>query len=85
VFHRGAAAIAVRGARIVTPVFITVVPTTLTKAKPWYSVPKRRVRVNIRVGDDIAVAAFSEQAPAPIASRRLNEHLHQLYARELKA
>jgi len=85
VFHRGAAAIAVRGARIVTPVFISVVPTTLTKAEPWYRVPRRRVHVHIRVGDDIPVAAFSERAPGPIASRRLNEHLHHLYARELKA
>jgi hypothetical protein len=41
--------------------------------------------VHIRVGDDIPVRAFSEHAPAPIASRRLNEHLHHLYARELKA
>lgn len=85
VFHRGAAAIAVRGARVVTPVFISVVPTTLTKAEPWYRVPDRRVRVHLRVGDDIEVAAFSEGTPAPIASRRLNEHLHRLYARERKA
>ncbi|MET0936211.1 MAG: lysophospholipid acyltransferase family protein [Luteibacter sp.] len=85
VFHRGAAAIAVRGARIVTPVFISVVPTTLTKAEPWYRVPHRRVHMHFRVGDDIAVAPFRDDAPGPIASRRLNEHLHRLYARELKA
>lgn len=84
VFHRGAAAIAVRGARIVTPVYITVEPTTLTKADRWYHVPDRRVRAHIRVGDDIDVATFSEDTPAPIASRRLNEHLHSLYARERK-
>ncbi|MDR6936415.1 lysophospholipid acyltransferase family protein [Luteibacter sp. 3190] len=85
VFHRGAAAIAVRGARVVTPVYITVRPTTLTKAEPWYRVPHRRVRMELRVGDDIPVASFSDGVPAPIASRRLNEHLHALYARELKA
>jgi len=84
VFHRGAAAIAVRGARIVTPVYITVEPTTLTKADRWYHVPDRRVHVRIRVGDDLDVRAFSEGTPAPIASRRLNEHLHSLYARERK-
>ncbi len=85
VFHRGAAAIAVRGARVITPVFITVRPTTLTKAEPWYRVPHRSVRMHLRVGDDIPVEAFSEGAPAPIASRRINEHLHALYARELQA
>ncbi|QWT20807.1 1-acyl-sn-glycerol-3-phosphate acyltransferase [Bacillus sp. NP157] len=85
VFHRGAAAIAVRGASVVTPVFITVVPTTLTKAEPWYRVPHRRVHMHLRVGDDIEVASFSTDTPAPIASRRLNEHLHRLYAMELPA
>ena len=39
VFHRGAAAIALRGARVITPVFITRSPTTLTKAEPWYRIP----------------------------------------------
>jgi len=85
VFHRGASAIAVRGAKIVTPVFITVRPTTLTKAEPWYRIPHRRVHMHLRVGDDILVSDFSNGAPAPIASRRLNEHLHALYARELQA
>lgn len=84
VFHRGASAIAVRGARVVTPVFISVRPTTLTKAEPWYRVPHRRVVMHLRVGDDIAVDDFTH-APAPIASRRLNEHLHALYAGELDA
>ena len=85
VFHRGAAAIAVRGAHTITPVFITVRPTTLTKAEPWYRIPHRRVQMEFRVGEDIAVADFSEGTPAPIASRRINAHLHALYARELKA
>jgi 1-acyl-sn-glycerol-3-phosphate acyltransferase len=83
VFHRGAAAIALRGARTITPVFITVKPTTLTKAEPWYRIPARRVRVTLRVGQDIAPETFNAQAPLPIASRRLNEHLHQLFLREL--
>ncbi|KJV27753.1 lysophospholipid acyltransferase family protein [Luteibacter yeojuensis] len=85
VFHRGAAAIAVRGAKVITPVFVTVVPTTLTKAEPWYRIPDRRVHMHLRVGDDIDVARFSDDAPAPIASRRINEHLHRLYAKELQA
>jgi 1-acyl-sn-glycerol-3-phosphate acyltransferase len=83
VFHRGAAAIALRGARTVTPVFITVRPTTLTKAEPWYRIPERRVNVTLRVGDDIDPNTFNAEAPMPIASRRLNEHLHQLFLREL--
>ncbi|HTV85566.1 MAG TPA: lysophospholipid acyltransferase family protein [Dyella sp.] len=83
VFHRGAAAIALRGARIVTPVFISVAPTTLTKAEPWYRIPERRVRVTLRVGQDIVPASYTADAPAPIASRRLNAHLHRLFLKEL--
>jgi 1-acyl-sn-glycerol-3-phosphate acyltransferase len=78
VFHRGAAAIALRGARTITPVFITVTPTTLTKAERWYQIPARRVLVHLRVGEDIDPATFNN-APMPIASRRLNQHLHQLF------
>jgi 1-acyl-sn-glycerol-3-phosphate acyltransferase len=83
VFHRGAAAIALRGASAITPVFITVRPTTLTKAEPWHRIPARRVRVTLRVGQDISPDTFNASAPLPIASRRLNEHLHQLFLREL--
>jgi 1-acyl-sn-glycerol-3-phosphate acyltransferase len=84
-FHRGAAAIALRGARSIAPVFVSVEPTTLTKAEPWYRIPDRRVRVRLRVGEPFDPAAFADGAPAPIASRRLNDHLHQLFTRELAA
>lgn len=80
-FHRGAAAIAVRGARIVTPVVISVTPTTLTKAEPWYSIPSRRFHFRLRVGQDIDPRQF--HGPAPVASRKLNEYLHQHFIKEL--
>lgn len=82
-FHRGAAAIALRGARIVTPVVISVTPTTLTKAEPWYSIPSRRFHFRLRVGEDIDPQQFSALGPAPVASRKLNEHLHQHFIKEL--
>ncbi|WP_237711769.1 hypothetical protein [Rhodanobacter sp. 115] len=63
--------------------FITVEPTTLTKAEPWYRIPDRRVQVRLRVGADIDPADFNTHAPLPVASRRLNDHLHQLFLREL--
>ncbi len=78
VFHRGAAAIALRGARTITPVYITVKPTTLTKAEAWYHIPNRRMVVHLRVGEDIDPATFNN-APMPIASRKLNQHLHRLF------
>jgi 1-acyl-sn-glycerol-3-phosphate acyltransferase len=82
-FHRGAAAIAVRGARLVTPVVISVTPTTLTKAEPWYSIPSRRFHFLLRVGEDVDPQQFAAQAPLPIASRKLNDYLHQHFIKEL--
>ncbi|AKA27048.1 lysophospholipid acyltransferase family protein [Pseudomonas chlororaphis] len=82
-FHRGGAAIALRGARIITPVVIKVSPTTLTKAEPWYRIPLRRVHFSFRVGADIDPCAFAAQGPAPQASRKLNDHLHHYFIKEL--
>ncbi|SDG59736.1 1-acyl-sn-glycerol-3-phosphate acyltransferases [Pseudomonas benzenivorans] len=82
-FHRGAAAIAIRGAHVVTPVVISVTPTTLTKAEPWYRIPSRRFHFSLRVGQDIDPQRFLALGPAPIASRKLNEHLHQHFIKEL--
>lgn len=82
-FHRGAAAIALRGARVITPVTIRVAPSTLTKAEPWYRIPSRRVHFSFHVGADINPAAFAAQGPAPRASRLLNDHLHHYFLKEL--
>ncbi len=82
-FHRGAAAIALRGASVITPVVIQVSPTTLTKAEPWYRIPFKRVHFSLRVGADIDPDTFAELGPAPIASRKLNDHLHHYFIREL--
>jgi len=82
-FHRGAAAIALRGAQVITPVTIRVSPTTLTKAEPWYRIPAQRVHFSLRVGADIDPQAFAAKGPAPKASRALNDHLHHYFNKEL--
>lgn len=82
-FHRGAAAIALRGARMITPVIISVSPTTLTKAEPWYRIAARRPHFSFRVGADIELQAFAALGPAPQASRKLNDYLHHYFTKEL--
>jgi 1-acyl-sn-glycerol-3-phosphate acyltransferase len=82
-FHRGAASVAARGARCVTPVFISVWPTTLTKHEPWYRIPPRRPRFSLRVGQDLDPAAVSAGQPRPQASRAINTELVATYAKEL--
>jgi len=82
-FHRGAASIALRGAKILTPVVITVNPTSLTKAEPWYRIPKRRMHFSFRVGADIDPHTFAAQGPPPKASRLLNDFVHDYFIKEL--
>lgn len=81
-FHRGAANIALRAARQVTPVFITCVPPTLSKAQPWYRIPPRRCHVRLVVGEDIDLQPY-RSAPLPLGSRSLNRELQGLFEREL--
>lgn len=82
-FHRGAASVAVKSARAVTPVCIRVSPTTLTKSEPWYHIPYRRPHWDIRVGDDLDPADDLRGAGPPAASRRLNERMLLVFQKEL--
>ncbi len=84
-FHRGAAAIAVRAAAVVTPVYIRCSPATLTKSEPWYRVPARRPHFSLRAGADLDPEPFRRGAPGPIAARELNERLLQVFTAELSA
>jgi 1-acyl-sn-glycerol-3-phosphate acyltransferase len=78
-FHRGAASVALRTARVVTPVFIDVRPSHLSKAVPWYRVPARRPHYSVSVGPDIDPAPYRDR-PLPVASRRLNSDFKTCYA-----
>ncbi len=82
-FHRGAAAIAVRAAAVVTPVYIRCSPPTLTKSEPWYRIPERRAHFSLRTGSDLDPEPFRRAAPAPIAARELNERLLEVFTVEL--
>jgi 1-acyl-sn-glycerol-3-phosphate acyltransferase len=82
-FHRGAAAIAMRAAVVVTPVFIRCTPLTLGKSDPWYRIPDRRARLTLRVGADIDPEPFGRGVTGPIAARQFNEHLLKVFTTEL--
>jgi 1-acyl-sn-glycerol-3-phosphate acyltransferase len=77
--QRGAANVALRAARVLTPVHISCVPSTLSKNLPWYRIPRSRPKWTLRVGDDIDLAAYRD-TPVPIASRRLHADLAGLFA-----
>jgi 1-acyl-sn-glycerol-3-phosphate acyltransferase len=83
VFHRSGANIALRAAASVTPVYIRVAPTTLTKAEPWYRIPARRPHFALVVGEALDLQAF-RAAPLPVASRELNERLQAVFEAQLE-
>jgi 1-acyl-sn-glycerol-3-phosphate acyltransferase len=76
--YRGAANVALRAARVLTPVYISCDPPTLSKNLPWYRIPPRRPKWTLRVGEDIDLEAY-RGAPLPIASRRLHADLAGLF------
>jgi 1-acyl-sn-glycerol-3-phosphate acyltransferase len=80
---RGAANIAVRGARPVTPVVISCHPPTLGKGDKWWRVPPRQAQFRIEVMDDIGVERFAGAGVTEVmAARRLTEHLQHYFMEE---
>lgn len=82
VFQRGAANVALRAARVLTPVYIRSDTQMLHKGWPWHRVPTQRPHMSFTVGQDIDLEPF-RAAPRPIASRALNEKLQALYESNL--
>jgi 1-acyl-sn-glycerol-3-phosphate acyltransferase len=82
---RGAANIAVRGSRDVTPVIIRCEPATLGKGEKWWRVPPRRVQFRIEVREDIAIQRFTADGTAEtIAARRLTDYLQHYFTEEVQ-
>ncbi|AKX59613.1 lysophospholipid acyltransferase family protein [Thiopseudomonas alkaliphila] len=82
-FHRGAAAIGLKGAKVVTPVVISVTPSTLTKSESWYQIPKVTPFFLLEVKSSINPRNYTKEGSTPKASRQLNNDLHNFYLQEL--
>lgn len=80
---RGAANIAVRGARNVTPVLIRCNPMTLGKGEKWWRVPSRYAHFRIEVLDDIPIEDFiAGGASEVMAARHLTDYLQNYFTKE---
>ncbi|KMN49123.1 acyltransferase [Chromobacterium violaceum] len=77
--QRGAANIAVRGKRSITPVTIRCEPRGLAKGQAWWRIPAKPIRFTIEVGDDLAVEPFTQDCGEAIAARSLTRHLHEFF------
>lgn len=81
---RGAANIAVRGRRDITPVLICCEPATLGKGEKWWRVPPRRVHFTLAVQDDVAIGRFTGgDASDVLAARRLTDFLQDYFTGKL--
>lgn len=80
---RGAANIAVRGARNVTPVVIRCEPRTLGKGEKWWRVPSRIVHFRLEVQDDIKIDSFlADGSTEVMAARHLTDYLQKYFTEE---
>lgn len=84
--QRGAARIALAADAPIVPVTISCTPSTLTKAEPWYRIPRRRPHWRIAVGETVSPAAFSPPgAPPALAARRLTQHFVDYFSQAAAA
>ena len=84
--QRGAAHIAVRNKRDITPVTIRVSEHNLGRNSRWWKVPKRRVRFEFEVCEDIQIVPFLEAQPeAPAAARELTKYLTRYFTERIGA
>jgi 1-acyl-sn-glycerol-3-phosphate acyltransferase len=81
---RGAAHIAVRAARNVTPVVIHCEPLTLGKGEKWWRVPPSAARFRIEVREDIEIGPFIDGVSEAIAARRLTDYLQSYFTEEVQ-
>ena len=83
-FQRGAARIALRAGCEIQPVLVTCEPPTLLKGMPFFHVPPRRPHFALELLPAIRAAEFREDGlETPLAVRRLNASLEELYERRL--
>jgi len=81
---RGAANIAVRAKRNVTPVIIQCHPKTLGKGDRWWLIPGTRVTFKIIVQEDIDITRFIDDTISePVAARNLTAFLQTYFTEEI--
>ncbi len=71
--QRGAANIALRAHADVLIAIISVTPTTLTKNSPWYKIPEKKFKFNVKIKDN---------APLPLSGQTISKESRR-YTREL--
>jgi|TARA_B100002003_G_scaffold87138_1_gene81538 1-acyl-sn-glycerol-3-phosphate acyltransferase len=84
-FTRGAANIAIRANKEITPVTISCSPPSLTKAQKWYQVPPDRpVELMINVGEAVKIRPFLHNTGnISVSARKLTQYLERYFQQAL--
>jgi 1-acyl-sn-glycerol-3-phosphate acyltransferase len=83
-FRRGAARIALASGAAIQPVLVECEPPALKKGQPWYALPDRRLEFALSCAEPFyAKDVVDPGLPAPIAARRLTEHLRSHFEARL--
>ncbi len=84
--QRGAARIAAAARANIVPVTILCEPATLTKAEPWYQVPRRRPNWKLVVGETLSANDYAPvNEPPSLVARRLTEFFLSYFTNSLAA
>lgn len=83
-FKRGAAYIALNSNVPILPILVSCKPSTLTKGKKWYNIPKKKAHLIIDVKNLITIDRWVDiKDPPAIAARKLTVGLEQYFTQEL--
>lgn len=84
VLQRGAANIAARAGKDLTPAIITCRPITLNKESPWYKIPAQRPHFKITFYEDIKIkSVMTDTENYALASRRITRVLEEFFKQEV--
>ena len=79
VFRKAPFFVAIKAARILTPVVINMRPQSLKKEQSWLDVPSERIRYDFSIAKSVDLASFRSDRPDPVRVRLLQSEILEIY------
>ncbi|QCD45709.1 lysophospholipid acyltransferase family protein [Campylobacter mucosalis] len=79
VFHKAPFFIAIKAAKILTPVVIDMKPRSLRKDESWFSVPSECISYKFKTTTSLNLSDFLANRPDPIRVRLLQDEILKIY------
>ena len=80
--HRGAAYVSMQAQVPMSPIHISCVPSSLTKAEKWYQIPDRKMQFDFTVATQIVQQQNLQADSRGLQARSATEHLNQILFKE---